>query len=156
TSPAMTPEKVVQYDHNARLGGFKPRSNGPHAAGESPLNHQPAAEQSVDKREQLTFWRGNFAIHGRCKLILVSAPVQRRQRPADGETLAHRDQTGFPRRIRIGNAVTWRNDIPSFPPAPYRLQQGNPAKGRVSLHTHSAALACCGELWTGRRALWTG
>src|SRR5437899_4445642 len=55
-------------------------------------------------------------LHG--ALPICSAPLQRRQRPADRETLAHRDQAGFPRRIRIGNAVTWRNQIPGFPFAP--------------------------------------
>src|SRR5258705_5818337 len=110
----------------------------------------------MDGCEQLTLRRGNFAIHGRGKLILGSEPVQRWQRPADRETLAHRGQARFPRRIWIGNAITWRNDIPRLPFAPYRIEQCDPAKVCVTLRAHSAAFPCCGELWTGRRALRTG
>lgn len=110
----------------------------------------------MDEGEQLTFRRSNIAINGLCKCILSSAPVQRRERPTDRETLAHGDKAGFPWRIWIGDAATGRNDIPSLPFAPYRLKQCNRAKVRITVPAHSAAFTCCGELCTGRRALWTG
>src|SRR5271163_4134778 len=106
----------------------------------------------MDQCEQLTFRSRNLAIYGFCKLILGVAPLQGRKRPANRETLARGDETRSPRRGGIGDAVTWRNDIPLFPFAPYRLEQCDPAKVHVTPHAHSAAFPCCGALWTGRRA----
>jgi hypothetical protein len=39
---------------------------------------------------------------------------------------------------------------------PDALEQCNPAEIHVARRAHWAASPCCGELWTGRRALWTG
>jgi hypothetical protein len=39
---------------------------------------------------------------------------------------------------------------------PYGLEQPNPAEIRVALQAHLPSSLCCGELSTGRRALWTG
>ncbi|MDO8434008.1 MAG: hypothetical protein Q7S58_16540 [Candidatus Binatus sp.] len=69
---------------DAALSLFKPRSNGTHAADEIAFGYQTAAEHDVNKCEQLTLWRRNVAIHGLCKLILGSAPVECRERPANG------------------------------------------------------------------------
>src|SRR3984893_8631138 len=104
----------------------------------------------MDECEQLTFWSRHLAIHGVCKLILSSAPLQGRKRPANRETLAHCDKTRFPRWVRIGDAVKWRNDIPLLPFAPYGLEHCDPAKVHVTRHAHSAAFPCCGALRTGR------
>src|ERR1700691_5772495 len=109
----------------------------------------------MDQCEQLTFRRRNLAIDGVSKLILSSAPIKSRKRTADRETLAHADQTGFPRRIRIGDAVAWRNDIPLLPLAPYSLKECDRTPVHVVCPAHSAARPCC-ELSTGRRALWIG
>src|SRR4051794_22697155 len=109
----------------------------------------------MDEREQLTFWSRNLVIHGFSQLILSVAPLQRRKHPANRETLAHSDKTRFPRWVRVGDAVTRRNNIPLLPFVPYGLQQCDPAKVHVTLRVHSAAFPCCGAPWTGRRALWT-
>lgn len=154
----------------AALNRFQPRSNITHAAGEIPLAHQATTEHGMGKCEQLTFWRRNVAIHGLCKLILSSAPIQGRKRAADPETVAHCDKTRFPRWIRIGDGITRRKHIPSLTLTPYGLEQcevslatvamekriRNSAEIYVTLHAHWAASPCCGELWTGRGALWTG
>src|ERR1700730_7960061 len=108
----------------------------------------------MDEREQLAFWSGHLAIHGICKLILSSAPLQGRKRPANRETLAHCLETRFPWRVGIGDAVAWRNGVPLLSLVLYGLKQRDPV--HVTRRAHSAALPCCDELWTGRRALWIG
>src|SRR6478736_9463013 len=138
------------------LNGIKPRPNSAHAAGEILLGYQLAAKHGMDERKQLTFWSRNVAIHGFGKLILSFAALQSRKHPANRETLAHSDKTRFPRRVRIGDAVTWRKNIPLLPFAPYGLEQCDPVNVHVTLHVHSAAFPCCDAPWTGRRALWTG
>jgi hypothetical protein len=76
----------------------------------------------MDEGEQLTFRSRNLTINGISKLILSSTPVKSRERPADCETLAHSDQTGLPRWIRISDAVAWRKDIPLLPLMLYGLK----------------------------------
>jgi hypothetical protein len=65
------------------LNCFKPRSNGTHSVGEFSLGYQPAAEHRMDQCEQLTLRRRNVAIHRLSKLVLSSAPIKGRKRPAD-------------------------------------------------------------------------
>jgi len=75
----------------------------------------------MDECEQLTLRGRNLNIDGISKLILSSSSVKSGKRPADCETLTHSDQTGFPRWIRITDAVAWRNDIPLLPLMMYGL-----------------------------------
>ncbi|MGO9452200.1 MAG: hypothetical protein ACLQDV_14325 [Candidatus Binataceae bacterium] len=120
----------------AGLSRFKPRSNGTHAAREIAFGYQTAAEHDVNECEQLTLWRRNIAIHGLCKLILGSAPVECRERPANCKAVARCDETCFPRWIRIGNAVTRRKYIPGFLRISYRLEQCDPAEVNVTSYAH--------------------
>src|SRR5271156_437882 len=109
----------------------------------------------MDEREEFAFRRGNIAIDRLSKLILGSAPVQGGKRPAGRETLVRSDQTSFPWRVRIGDAVAGRQNIPFLPLAPDGLKKCDPAKAHVGGSAPSAALPWC-ELSTGRRALWSG
>src|SRR5215831_1785510 len=125
------------------LNRFQPRSNGTHAAGEFPLGHQATVEHGMDKCEQLTFRRRNVAIHGLCKLVLSSAPVQGWKRTADVETVAHGGQTRLPRWIRIGDAVTRRQDLPLLSLAPHSLEQSYPPGIHLTFLAHRAASSWC-------------
>ena len=81
----------------------------------------------MDEREEFAFRRGNIAIDRLSELILGSAPLKRGKRPAGRETLVCSDQTGFPWRVRIGDAVARRQNIPFLPLAPDGLKQSDPA-----------------------------
>ena len=110
----------------------------------------------MDEREEFAFGPWNIAIDRLRQLVLGFAPLKRGKRPAGRETLARSDQTGFPWRVRIGDAVARRQNILFLPLAPDGLEQFDPIQPFVARGAHSAALPCCTEAWTGRRALWMG
>src|ERR1700733_12346002 len=110
----------------------------------------------MNEREEFAFRPWNIAIDRLRQFVLGFAPLKRGKRPAGRETLVRSDQTGFPWRVRIGDAVARRQNIPFLPQAPDGLKQSNPARLSVARDAHSAALPCCAEAWTGRRALWRG
>src|SRR5271156_6555198 len=109
----------------------------------------------MDEREEFAFRPWNIAIDRLRQLVLGFAPLKRGKRPAGRETLVRSDQTGFPWRVRIGDAVARRQNIPFLPLAPDGLRECDPAKAHVGGSAPSAALPWC-ELSTGRRALWSG
>ncbi len=110
----------------------------------------------MDERKEFAFRRWNVAIDLLSERILGLAPVERGKRPAGRETLVRSDQTGFPWGVRIGNAVARRQNIPLLPLTPDGLKQSDPAQASIARDAHSAAVPCCAEAWTGRRALWRG
>src|SRR5579871_4533758 len=99
----------------------------------------------MGERQQLRFWRWNVAVQGLRKLVLGFATIQRRQCPADREALAHRDKTCFPRWIRVGDAIAWRNHVPRLSFAPKGFEQRDRVKVGGALQAHSAAFPCWAE-----------
>jgi hypothetical protein len=61
----------------------------------------------MGEREQVAFRRRNLAVDGISKLILSCATLKGRKRPAGRERLERSDQRGFPRWVRISDAVAW-------------------------------------------------